>query len=149
MRSSPLSLLEYYPPLSLVRDALKGRGARIFLVGGALRDYCLGRRGTDLDFAVDRDSIALARQLARRIHGAFVLLDAAHGSARVIKKMDGAIWSFDLTDWRGKSIQKDLEQGSLLGLIMGVQISDPNKSYAIASNRIQQEYFNYRNSILD
>ena len=108
MRSSPLSLLEYYPPLSLVRDALKGRGARIFLVGGALRDYCLGRRGTDLDFAVDRDSIALARQLARRIHGAFVLLDAAHGSARVIKKMDGAIWSFDLTDWRGKSIQKDL-----------------------------------------
>ena len=41
------------------------------------------------------------------------------------------------------------EQGSLLGLIMGVQISDPNKSYAIASNRIQQEYFNYRNSILD
>ena len=41
------------------------------------------------------------------------------------------------------------QQGSLLGLIMGKQISDPSKSYAIASSRIQQEYFNYRNSILN
>ncbi len=41
------------------------------------------------------------------------------------------------------------EEGSLLGLIMGKQISDPSKSYAIASNRIQQEYFKYRNSILN
>ena len=41
------------------------------------------------------------------------------------------------------------EEGSLLGLIVGKQISDPSKSYAIASSRIQQEYFNYRNSILN
>lgn len=41
------------------------------------------------------------------------------------------------------------EQGSLLGLIMGKQVSDPTKSYAIASNRIQQEYYKYRNSILN
>lgn len=41
------------------------------------------------------------------------------------------------------------EEGSLLGLIMGKQISDPTKSYAIASNRIQQEYFKYRSSILN
>ncbi len=41
------------------------------------------------------------------------------------------------------------EEGSLLGLIMGKQISDPSKSYAIASNKIRQEYFKYRNSILD
>jgi len=41
------------------------------------------------------------------------------------------------------------EEGSLLGLIMGKQISDPGKSYAIASSRIQQEYFKYRNSVLN
>jgi serine protease Do len=40
-------------------------------------------------------------------------------------------------------------EGSLLGLIMGKKISDPGKSYAIASSRIQQEYFKYRNSILN
>jgi len=41
------------------------------------------------------------------------------------------------------------QEGSLLGLIMGKKISDPGKSFAIASSRIQQEYFRYRNSILN
>lgn len=41
------------------------------------------------------------------------------------------------------------EDGSLIGLIMGKQISDPSKSYAIASSRILEEYYKYRNSILD
>jgi len=101
-------LFTVYPPLSLIRDALKGSRVRVFLVGGALRDHYLGRRGTDLDFAVDKDAIALSRRLARRLKGAFVLLDRAHGSARVVKKMDGQVWTFDFTDWRGDSIQKDL-----------------------------------------
>ena len=103
-----MSLLTFYPQLSLVRDALKGSHARVFLVGGALRDYYLNRRGTDFDFAVDQGSIALARRLARRLGGVFVLLDRETGCARVVKKMDGVIWIFDLTDWRARSIQKDL-----------------------------------------
>jgi poly(A) polymerase len=102
------SLLTFYPQLNLVRDAFKKSRRRVFLVGGAVRDYYLDRHGTDFDFAVDQGSIALSRQLARRIKGAFVLLDREHGSGRVVKKMDGAVWTFDLTDWRGKSIQKDL-----------------------------------------
>ena len=101
-------MLTFYPQLSLVRDALKGSGARVFLVGGAVRDYYLNRRGTDFDFAVDGNAIALSRKLARRIKGAFVLLDRDHGSARVVKKMDGVVWTFDFTDWRGAGIQKDL-----------------------------------------
>lgn len=40
------------------------------------------------------------------------------------------------------------QEGSLLGLIMGKQISDPSKSYAIPASQIQQVYFLYRNSIL-
>ncbi len=103
-----MSLYNFYPQLSLIRDALKGSHARVFLVGGALRDYYLNRRGTDLDFAVNQGAIALSRKFARRIKGAFVLLDRDHGSARVVKKLDGVIWTFDLTDWRGASIQKDL-----------------------------------------
>ncbi len=104
-----LPLLTFYPQLSLVRDAFKGSHARVFLVGGALRDYYLNRRGNDFDFAVDQGSIALSRRLARRLHGTFVLLDREHNSARVVKKMDGVTWTFDLTDWRGRSIQKDLD----------------------------------------
>jgi putative nucleotidyltransferase with HDIG domain len=102
------NLLAFYPQLSLVRDALRGSHARVFLVGGALRDYYLNRHGTDFDFAVDQGSIALARRLARRLGGVFVLLDRETGSARVVKKIDGVIWIFDLIDWRARSIQKDL-----------------------------------------
>jgi S1-C subfamily serine protease len=40
-------------------------------------------------------------------------------------------------------------EGSLLGLIMGKRISDPSKSYAIALNLIQQEYFTYKHSSLN
>ena len=40
------------------------------------------------------------------------------------------------------------EQGLLLGLIMANQISDTTKSYAIASNKIQQEYLRYKGSTL-
>lgn len=101
-------LLSFYPQLSLVRDALKGSRRRVFLVGGALRDHYLDRRGTDLDFAVDSGSIALSRQLARKIKGAFVLLDREAGCARIVKKIDGVVWTFDFTDWRGKTIQEDL-----------------------------------------
>jgi poly(A) polymerase len=106
--NSLLSLPAFYPPLALVQNALGSSSGRVFLVGGALRDYFLARPGTDLDFAVDRGAVALSRRLARRINGAFVLLDREHGSARVVKKIDGKAWTFDLTDWRGTSIRKDL-----------------------------------------
>ncbi len=124
------SLLAFYPQLSLVRDALKGSHARVFLVGGALRDYYLNRHGTDFDFAVDGKSIALSRRLARRLHGVFVLLDREHGSARVVKKMDGKVWTFDLTNWRGSSIQKDLNLRDFTINALGLDIlsEDPTTS---------------------
>ena len=108
MKSRPMSFFTYYPQLSLFREALKASPRRVFLVGGAVRDYYLDRRGNDFDFAVDRGAITLCRLLARRLRGAFVLLDDEHGSARVIKKQDGVVYSFDLTDWRSTSIEKDL-----------------------------------------
>ena len=40
------------------------------------------------------------------------------------------------------------EQGLLLGLIMANQKSDTSKSYAIASNKIQQTYFKYKGMTL-
>jgi len=99
-------------------------------VGGALRDYYLDRRGADLDFAVDGGAIALSRQLARRLHGTFVLLDREHGSARVVKRIDGVIWTFDLTDWRGTSIQKDLNlrDFTINALAVDILEKDPSSS---------------------
>lgn len=102
------NILHYYPALNMITNVLRRSRQRVFLVGGALRHYYLNTPSTDFDFAVDRDAIALSRQVARRIKGAFVLLDEEHGSARVVKNDCCATWTFDFTDWRGKGIAEDL-----------------------------------------
>lgn len=41
----------------------------VYLVGGAVRDLLLGEQSFDLDIAVEGDGVALARSLARVLHG--------------------------------------------------------------------------------
>ncbi len=78
------------------------------LVGGFLRDHCLGNIKTDLDFAVEKDALDFARLFARRVKGAYVVLDEGRGCARVVKKSGGKIWTFDFSDFRAKSFRQDL-----------------------------------------
>ena len=55
-----------------------------FLVGGAVRDFLLGQPVHDLDFVVLGDAPRLARKTANHFHGAFYLIDAGRGIARVL-----------------------------------------------------------------
>jgi len=94
--------------LRAVADALGGRGPA-YLVGGAVRDALLGRRpaggrGHDVDVVVPHGALALARRLADRLGGAFVVLDAARGAARVVVGPH----RLDLTDVRGPTLAADL-----------------------------------------
>jgi len=76
------------------------------LVGGAIRDALLGRLAPqpDLDFVVEGDAIALARQLARTHGGSAVVLDADHGIARLVVKG----WNIDLAQRDGANLEADL-----------------------------------------
>src|SRR5262245_17514327 len=68
------------PPISLpdllsdVRRALPA-DARVWVVGGAVRDALLNRRVRDLDFAVDGDATKMARTVAKALDGAYYPLD--------------------------------------------------------------------------
>lgn len=73
-----------------------------------MRDYCLGRPNQDLDFAVDRDAVKFARAFAGEIRGAYVLLDEDHGCARVVKKHQGRVLTYDFADFRAPSIEDDI-----------------------------------------
>ncbi len=95
-----------------------------YVVGGFLRDLRLGRCGTDVDLAVTKDAIKAAKAFAQRIKGAFVLLDDAHGSARVVKNVDGHVWTFDLTDLRGQNITEDLRLRDFTINTFCMQLSD-------------------------
>ena len=88
----------------------KGRKIKLYLVGGILRDTLLARKkdNLDFDFCLRRGAISFGRKFARYIKAGFVVLDKAHGSCRAVKKTKNSIYTFDFTDFRGKTLEKDL-----------------------------------------
>lgn len=96
--------------LTLLRAvvAAAGRSVAPLLVGGAVRDAWLGAprasAAVDLDVAVPRGALALARRLAKRLGGAFVPLDVARGAARVV----AGEFRVDVTDFRAPTVEGDL-----------------------------------------
>lgn len=85
------------------------RGARIWLVGGAVRDALLERPVHDWDFCVDRDALRLARAVADALGGAYFPLDVEREAGRVIlTDAEGARLELDLTLLRGADLEADL-----------------------------------------
>ena len=103
-----MSFLNHYPPLKIIRDLAKKRRLDVFLVGGFLRDFALGRPCDDFDFAVSQNAVVLARAFAQKVKGAFILLDEEHGCARVAKKEQGRLRTYDFADYRADTLRKDL-----------------------------------------
>lgn len=98
-----------FPHFSTLSALCKKHKADVYIVGGFLRNLRLNTPSQDVDFAVDKGSLTLAKIFAKAIKGAFVVLDDAHGSARVVSRVEGMIWTYDFTDFRGKNIDADLK----------------------------------------
>ncbi len=103
----PNTLLEKIS-LSIIQTLARKNKVSIYLVGGALRDFILGRPSCDFDFAVSRNALKVARQFADQIKGSYVLLDQEHGCARVIKKKGEETFIYDFADFRQKTLKGDL-----------------------------------------
>lgn len=109
------------PPQAFPADAA--------LVGGAVRDALLGRLAPcpDLDLVVSGDAINLARDLARRGGGSWVVLDAERDIARVVL----AGWTIDLARREGPDLNSDLARRDYsanaiaLPLHPGARLQDP------------------------
>jgi tRNA nucleotidyltransferase/poly(A) polymerase len=102
--------LNDFPELITLRELVQKKRISIYLVGGFLRDIEIGRTGRDFDFAVAKDAIPLARTFAKKIRGAFVLLDKESGCARVARKKGGVLWTYDFADFRAPTLQADLRK---------------------------------------
>jgi putative nucleotidyltransferase with HDIG domain len=96
--------------LKPVLDFAKAKKAKLYLVGGILRDKLIGRvkLNPDFDFALKKGAISFGRQLAKKMKAGFVVLDVEHGACRVVKKIDGGFCTFDLSDFRGQALEEDL-----------------------------------------
>ncbi|NTV13548.1 MAG: HD domain-containing protein [Desulfobulbaceae bacterium] len=79
--------LRAYPRFLREGLALLGRDfPQMFVTGGAVRDWLRGESPGDLDLTLAGDALAAARGFAATCGGAFVLLDAAEGVARVVAR---------------------------------------------------------------
>jgi putative nucleotidyltransferase with HDIG domain len=100
------------------------RGSAPMLVGGAVRDARLGGASrvdrADLDVAVESGALALARRAADRLGGAFVVLDARRGAARVV----AAAVQVDVADWRAPTLAADLAERDYTVNALAVSVRD-------------------------
>ena len=112
--------------LSRVQEFLQARRVPCYVVGGLLRDQLIGRPATgwNVDLAVPREALAVSRALAERLHGAFVVLDEAAGSARIIVHADAQRIELDLSEFRGATLEDDLSRRDFTINAMAVALSD-------------------------
>lgn len=83
-------------------------GQSCHLVGGALRDFLLGRPSTDFDFVTSFDPTDLARAFATTIGGHWFPLDTQRHQSRVIFKKEGVTYTYDFAPLRASSLNEDL-----------------------------------------
>jgi poly(A) polymerase len=102
-------LLNFPPILNSIRAALPD-GLIVYLVGGAVRDAFLGRPIHDLDFALEKDAIKLARLVANSLKADFYPLDIERDTGRVIGTTEaGTRIMMDFAAFRGPNLEVDLQ----------------------------------------
>jgi poly(A) polymerase len=113
------------PQLQLVLPVLLeiSNKGRIYLVGGAIRDFLLGRMPNDFDFAVSGNGIVYAQKFAKRVKGVFILLSETDNEARIVTK-DGM--TFDFNGIGNKTILEDLQRRDFTINAMAIDLRKTN-----------------------
>ena len=111
-KEKPEIIYMSYPlPFSSLLDSVRNAlpDAELYLAGGAVRDMLLNRVSHDLDFAVPKDAIQMARRAANALHADFYVLDESFDTARVILSADNGMRDIlDFAAFRGSDLESDL-----------------------------------------
>jgi poly(A) polymerase len=98
------------PFLSEIYEFCLLKKKAVYIVGGYLRDLFLNRQkeNPDIDFCISKGAVKFGRELSRKLGAGFVVLDKEHGCCRLVKKLENRIYTFDFSDFRGKTLKLDL-----------------------------------------
>ena len=111
-KEKPEIIYMSYPlPFSSLLDSVRNAlpDVELYLVGGAVRDMLLNRVSHDLDFAIPKDAIQMARRAANALHADFYVLDESFDTARVILSADnGTRDILDFAAFRAPSISPQI-----------------------------------------
>lgn len=96
--------------LKPIYNFAKLKKVKLYLVGGALRDLILNRtkENPDFDFCLKSGALKFAAKLAKELMCAFVVLDEEHAACRLVKKINQKMYTFDFSDFRAATLEKDL-----------------------------------------
>ncbi len=95
--------------LSTLAEYCAAQDVSAWVVGGTIRDIVMGRAAGDLDIAVNCDGVTLARQIADTLGCAFVALDMARGTGRIVCGSDTPHpLTIDMVQLRAPTIHDDL-----------------------------------------
>lgn len=141
-------------PIPAIAAIARRHNTPVVVVGGAVRDALLSRISHDLDFSVQGDAIALARACANSLDGAFYVMDAARGVARVLLGNDasprlvldfvkcrGASWQADLLDrdFTLNAIAFNIDSGSLIDPLHGSADIAAKRVRAVGPNAVASD----------
>ena len=116
--------------LRLVYSFSRKKKVKLYLVGGVLRDLMLGRQkqNPDYDFCLKTGAIRFGRKLARELKAGFVVLDQEHGACRLVRKAKDKVFTLDFTDFRGKTLEEDLQHRDFTINAMALELDAVFKS---------------------
>lgn len=99
----------------------------VYLVGGAIRDYLQQVKTYDYDFIVQDGAIELARQIANDMNYAFYVMDRERGIARILLNDCTKKLTLDLADYRGKTLEEDLDNRDFTINAMAMDVRNPGE----------------------
>ncbi len=118
--------LQIYPKplLDGLAKIIRNRRGKVYVAGGAVREWYAGQPGHDLDLTVDTDAFGWAEELAARLGGAFIPLDKEQGVARLVWEKI----TVDFSEFRGdaRTIEEDLKLRDFTINAMAVAVSSEN-----------------------
>jgi len=116
--------LNFSPLFDVIRSILADDDG-VFLVGGAVRDVFLKHSSHDLDFAVKKNAIKLARRVADKLNSDFYPLDADRDTGRVLViGEDGTRQVIDFAAFRGDDLEADLGARDFSINAMAIDLKD-------------------------
>lgn len=114
--------LEKTPQLNEFKNFVERRTA-CYLVGGAVRDFLLGKSLCDFDFALPEDPTPHARAWAREQNAHWFWLDETRRQSRVLLTQDHQQITFDFAPFRAETLEQDLRERDFTLNALAVELS--------------------------